>query len=297
MEGFDPQPLDMGLVNVFLSALGRNGIAASDGIRITFHDGRVLKDLGLLRDRVLNSNREIRVRSLYFHAGELYCVLNERATPNGTGNTKVWVETYNFTYGTWHQVSTETTLSTTGNLTVAAAGSGVVSDATGFLHHRTDGSWYRQFTPPFGIPLHTLRQTSGAEATTGQQFETSSMVRTPNFTLPGLMPYKKLITHIYAGGDYDAGGPSSSVEYVVGDTLDSAGNLRGVKMRATPKGQLRPQMQAFPNNQDLIYEPALQINITQGTNTRMTPNVLPVSVFGVAFLDEYQQREDPLGNR
>lgn len=285
LEGFDPQPLYMGLDEIYWAVLTRNGIVASDFKRVVFHDGRTLRDLGEYRDRSLNSDKELRARSGWVSGGDLYVEVNERASTNGTGNTRRWVEAYNFQYGTWHAVSTATQLSTTGDLTHAGVGGLPVSNTTGFIHGYADGSWYRQFTPPFGIDLFSQRQSSGAQSTTGVQFAAGPETWTsPRLTLPGrLSLYPSLITHIIYDGDVRAGGTNALVAVTAG----------GVTARFRDPGRQQPQVAAFPGNNSVFYELTVSATLTQGTNTYMTPNALPFTIYGVTFIDEFAAPKRP----
>ena len=285
LEGFDPQPLDMGMEEVYFAFLTRTGIIAGDGKRrVTYHDGRTLRDLGLFRDRSLNSDRELRVRGGWSYGADAYFEINEVASTGGSGNTKRWVERYNFMYGTVSAVSAQTTLSTTGNLSIAAGGGMPVDLNTGNIYSYSDGAWYRQFLPPFGQQLWNFNQTSGAGASTGQQFATTGIWTGPYWNLPGrLSLYPSLITHIVYDGDAQQGGTNTEVAISAG----------GVTARFNNRGRRQPQMATFEGNDSTFYELQASVTITQGSNTRMTPNALPFTIYGVTWIDELWLPDQP----
>lgn len=292
LEAGDPQPLYMGFNAVFAAGLARNGIWAIDfnQDRITFHDGRTLKDLGFKRDRAPNSDKVLKLQGAWAppDSSDIYVAVNEIASTNGTGDTRFWVEAYNLMYGTWHQVTAATQLSTTGRLIIPAAGSLPFSSLTNNIHSYNDGSWYRNYTPPFGVDLFSLRQSSGAQSTTGIQYASSGTWTSPYWTLPGnLSNHPSLITNIVYHGDAQAGGSGCNIAISAG----------GVSANFVNRSRRQPQVASFEGNNSTFYELQVAVTITQGSSTYMTPNVLPFTVYGVTWLDEQFLPDQPAAPR
>ena len=290
LEGSDPQELVLPLKRIFFAAIVRDGIVASDKERIVFHNGRSIRDLRWIKDRVANSDRLFECRGFWVNGPELYVEVNHRASASGTGSTNRWIEAYNFETDSWHQVSGTTTLSSTGAFGVAAGGSFPFSHETNFLHIYSDGSWRRMFAPPNGYnPFSQYRQTSGAQTGTGNEFEATGTYTSTAWELTGLEGWPKTISRIIFLGDVDAGGTAATAATVRVRAGDPTAITNGTAASANfvtglPTAQGGAQITDFPDNQDLFYRLQVEIRLARTTaSTRFTPNGLPVIIEGFAF--------------
>ena len=280
-EGTDYQYIPMGLKYVF-SACIVNGTAlvATDKERIVYYDGKTTaRDLGWVSARTPNSDRIYECRGLVANGPEIWCRVNHKAAPSGTGNTNAWWEVYNLETGAWHQVSASATMSSTGSYSTLPAGALPLSETTGFIHDYSDGSWRRLFVPLYGYnPYNTYRQTSDAQSGSGNEYEQNARITLPKLEFPGLEGWPKYVTRIIFHGDVESGGSDSvaaSVQWSAGN-MDATFNT-GFENRA--------QLMNVLDNNDLFYRLQPVCNLTRTTaSTRFTPNALPVTFEGYAFV-------------
>lgn len=288
MQGTDPQELRLtDLTGLTEAMIIRDGIVATDATSVVFHSGRYVENLHWNADPPANSDRERLVIGMWAVGGDLYVEVNERATTNGTGNTKRWVEHYNFEIKAWHRVSAEETLSTTGILSFGAGHSLPVSKNTGFLHGRANGAWKRIFQPPPGTNPYTLRKTSGAQASTGATFEATGTATWPAVQIPGLEGWALAVRRISGNPQIEIGGgtPTTYPSVAV-----SCGGVSATFVYGQTQG--RQEFQFF-NNENVVYELQPVITLTQqagGTDpTRTTPQALPIIIEGIARRPEFDK--------
>lgn len=281
VEATDYQEIPVGLRYVYW-CINVNGTAlvSSDRERITYYDGKyAARDITWIANREPNSDYIYEARGGFCNGNEVWVLVNKRKSTNGTGNTQVWWEVYNLETNAWHQVSAATTTSTTGSMGLMAGGALPYSATTGFTNAYYDGSWKNIFVPVYGYsPFDLYRNTTGSQSTTGNEYEATGTLTTPQWELPGLEGWPKLVTRIFALGDIDAGGTAATDAY---QTI-TAGNLSGT-FRTGLSG--RAQLVNLQDNMDLFYK--LQVSTTLGrttNSTRYTPNGLPIIIEGVCFV-------------
>lgn len=279
-EGTDPTdmtPSDfLGIADIKMAAIWQDGVVVSDGKRIVFNNDVSKWDMGWAREREADSDYEYRCRNFYVKGAELIVEVNKiPSTGSGASATLRWLESFDPRTHAWNPISGSLTLSTSGTHGVIGAGGGPIDTATGYLYGYVDGSWRYKFEAPYGINPYTMfRKTSGAGANTGQVWETSATSKTPKFAFRGLQGWPSVVSRISPLGDLAAGGAATSVKYTCG----------GVNVTFGPGTTDVMRRASFPNNTSFVYLQQLQIDITQGSDTRMTPNVVPVLIEGYTFV-------------
>ena len=280
-EGTDYQHIPMGLKYVFSACIvNGNAIVATDKERIMYYDGRTgARDLLWVSNRTPNSDRVYECRGLVANGPEIWCWVNHKASPSGSGNTRVWWEVYNLETGAWHKVNAHYTMSSTGSWGILPAGPLPLSETTGYIHENAEGAWIRLFVPVYGYnPYNVYRQTSGSGANTGNEYEAEATLTCPEWELPGLEGWPKIVTRIVFMGDVDAGGTAATAAYVEW----SAGNMTA---RFGTGLEDRAQLVDLTDNGNVFYkfQPTCSLKRTTAS-TRYTPNALPVMFEGYAFV-------------
>ena len=281
-EGTDYQHIPMGLKYVFSACIvNGNGIVASDKERIMYYDGRSgARDLGWTSARAPDSDFVYECRGLASNGNEVWARVNFKTISGGTGETTGWWEVYNLENNSWHRVSSPHTYGSTGTYGNLPGGALPISETTGFIHDYSDGSWRRMFVPVYGYnPFSTYRHTVGAEvAAGGYEYNLAANVTWPEYELPGLEGWPKIISRILFMGNVDAGGTDATAGYVTW----TAGN-----MSATFGTGLsgRAQLVDTTDNGDVFYkfQPLCTLSRTTASS-RYTPNALPVMFEGFAFV-------------
>lgn len=283
IRGTDPQIFPLPLKGIRWAGRFREGIIASDEERIVYTNGLILRDTKFDENRPANSDRRILARSYYVNGGgELIVNVESIASANGTGNTQFWRERYDFDLDAWSQISAVTTFSTTGRLTYAGAGPMPLSNQNGFAHAYGDGSWYRLFLPKAGQSPYSLRQSSGAQATTGVQFEASGAWDSPEYIFPDELAWApKVITGMGFMGELDEGGSGSTLSLTCGGKEHTFRYGYGAAA----------QWWDFKDSDYRITYPQISAVLTRGSSAYMTPQMLPIVIEGIAYLEEPGQRK------
>lgn len=279
-EGTDYQEIPMGIKYIYSAVIvNNNAIVATDKERIMYYDGKsASRDLQWTTDRVANSDRVFECRGLMVNNNEVWARVGYKASPNGTGNTQTWWEVYNLESNAWYQTSATGTMTSTGTYGLLPSGTLPLSDTTGFAHVYEDGSWRRMFVPTYGKNPFTLyRNTSGSQATTGNEYEASATYTSPYWELPGLEGWPKIVSRITFLGDVDAGGQDTTDASVT----VTAGNLTGLFKPGLPH---RSQLMEDVANLDMFYQLQVSITLTRNSgSTRRTPNGIPIIVEGYCY--------------
>lgn len=276
-EGTDYQHIPMGLKYVFSACIvNGNAIVATDKERVMYYDGRSgARDLLWVANRIPNSDRVYECRGLVASGPEIWCWVNHKAASAGSGNTNAWWEVYNLETGAWHKANNSSAMSSTGSYGLLPGGPLPLSETTGYIHSQADGAWWRVFVPVYGYnPLNVYRQTSGAGANTGNEYEVDGTLTCPEWELPGLEGWPKLVTRIIFMGDVDAGGTGAYVEWTAGNMTARFGT--GLEDRA--------QLVDLTDNGNVFYKFQPTMTMARGNSTRYTPNALPVMFEGYCFI-------------
>ena len=292
LSGDDPRELVMPLKRVVHSVICRDAIIGSDSERIIMHNGRSIRDLRIFRDRPADSDRTLRIAGMWVKDTDLYVEVNEIASTGGAGNTRRWIEYYDFAWDAWHKVTTEQTIGTTGIQSYVAGGSLPVSQQTGYLHTRTrggtDGSWWRVFQPPPGTNPYSLRFTEGATAGTGVEFESTGTVTWCSVQLPGFAGWPSVVSRLIFMGDVGAGGDNATVRFRIGD-VDTHEDHEAAYEEVTLYADDAHRHQNIPiDSTATFYHLGVQVTVTRDSSTRLTPNAIPFIIEGYTFVDEPQ---------
>lgn len=291
-EGTDPQELKFPLKGVIYAQIYRDGIVASDQERIVWQNGRQIRDLRIFADRTPNSDFTFRVAGMTVNGPELLVAVNMVPSLNsGQTTTTSWVEAYDFDLDSWHTVTDQgySAVSTIagGNLDINMIGPEGMgfSKATRFMHRLLGTAtnsltgWQRHYGPPYGTNPFTLRQTSGAGASSGREFANTGDAFSPLFWLPPPLKGAPLsVKRIICMGDVDAGG-------AVGSAANVIVTCGGQQATFVPGHSTYPQL--FPVEDDLAPFGLLQLHVKLNrttATTRMTPQALPIIVEGYAAI-------------
>ena len=283
VRGTDPQEFPVPLPYVVHVARFRDGIVFTDEKQIYFTNGRVMRNLHWNSDRVAASDFDLRCRGFWVNGPELAIEVNRIAVSQLlTGDeTKRWVEAYNYELDAWHQVSATETLDNNGKMSIAGTDGLPLSRYTGYAHvlvraaSLANSKWHRIYLPPYGQNPYYSRQTDGADSSSGHQFEASGTWESPRWILPGPAGrFPNSVKRITFGGIID--GAEQSVQVV-------AGGVQHTFVYGYGKGH---QVKDFPRNDYRFSDLEVSITLTQGTNTRSTPQGLPVTIEGVTYLNE-----------
>ena len=282
-EGTDYQEIPLGLKYIFSSCVVNNSaIAASDKERVVIYDGRAApRDIPWITDREPDSDRVYECRGLFANGPELWIRVNQKAASGATANTntRIFWEVYNIETNAIHRVSETYTAGSTGSYGNLPGGSMPYSQTTGFAQTYEDGSWRKIFVPVYGYNPYTLyRQTSAAASGTGNEYAESGTYTSPEWELPGLEGWPKIVSRILFMGDVDSGGSASTAATI---TI-TAGNMSG-QFDVGHSG--RAQLADMDDNGSAFYRLQVAITMARTTgSTRFTPNGLPVIIEGYAFV-------------
>ena len=300
LEGTDFQEIPLGLANVYWACLvGGSAVVASDRSRIVYYDGRSRpRDINWISNREANGNFVYECRGLGQNGQEIIIDVNRYASPNG-GNQAVtrWLEAYNLETNAVHQISKAQTIAAAAALNTSKRSVAMaripISEQTGFsqILRNESGtsttSWDRMFIPVYGYnPFNLYRQTDSANANTGNEYEATGTYTTPEFELPGLEGWPKMVSRIVMMGNVDTGGTASTAA----TQTVTAGNLTATFSTGLSG---RAQLQELVDAGDVIYKLQLSTTLARTTaNTRYTPQGFPIMIEGYAFIGNM---EPPFG--
>lgn len=291
LQGTDPQELFVGLPFIYDAVIVNGGIACSDGKSLRFHNGRTIQDLGIFKNRIVNSDRVYRVAGLGANGDELIAEVNLIASTSGTGNTYRWFEAYNFNLGTWRPIGNPYEPGSTGIRSQCFAGGMPISETTRYIQTLTlDKTFYGKYLPERGVDPYSLRKSSGAQATTGLKWEAGGKATLPASQIPGLEGWPLVVRRISGNPQLEIGGgtPTTNPSVAV-----SVGGVSCTFVYGQTQGR-----QEFPHfdNGNVVYELQPVITLTQqsgGTDpTRTTPQALPIIIEGLAMRPDFQAGAD-----
>lgn len=305
LEGGDPHPVSLPMPYIHQAIGWNDSIATSDGLRIVQFTGeKGSQDLGWVTDREPNSDVSYRTAALGTLHGDLFAISVRRDDTTGA-NTRYALERFDGTRRHWHQMtiaqspnSSTSVADSPGNMGTQYAS---YFTGNGFPVSRTasrammiplgiSGSEVNKsvFQAPAGYSSFNLyRNTSGAGASTGQEFATTGTARSVAMSLPyPLMGGVGVLEEIQSLGDLPAGGSTCTVEYELAEQTPNgfsfSDNLSASFLGSTP---LRKARKPFGGNTSIFNRMQWQITITQGSSTRQTPNALPFRARFLCFLN------------
>lgn len=259
----------------------RDGIIAHDDEKLVFRNGGPPHPLRWVTDRERVATRDLLLVGIWIDHDQLYAQVEEVEFNSSGFVTKMHKERYDWEIDRWQPASGEVTLTGTGQKSLNGFNLPVSGRNTHMLHTYADGSWYRQYQPPPSREVYSLR---------GQRdYEASGELYTPGLIFPdpiGFVP--KIMTGAYFGGDPTGGGTTlptpGAVEFEFLEYGRTAGTGQRFAWDSTVANAGR--FQAFPQNQTRVLIPQCRIKLTQGADTTLTPQGLPLIIEGLAFLPE-----------
>jgi hypothetical protein len=289
LEASDPQDITFGLeggIAQFIISQANQALVAHNHERMVINKGGN-EQVPVFVDRVPNSDREYRIRHMWDNGNEIIYIVEHRARSGGSGSTTFHWESFDLKTGAVHQISADTTYSTTGSFGVLNAGAGLLSRFTRYSQFYADGAWRQLLIPRYGEnPYYLNRQTSGAGSGTGYEFAASGTWDWPDTEIPGLEGLPKVVAGIVFGGDVDGGGTAATAASV----QITAGGITFDPF-VTGTGQ-RSQVQRLKQNNHTFYRLACSVTMSRTTaSTRFTPNALPFRIFGFAIRDVQDEAE------
>ncbi len=290
LEGTDRQLVPLPLTNVMFAGFWRRNLVATDGNRIVTWDGDITRDLHVQNNRYPNSDLKRQVDGLLINDNDLYALITwwDISANGALGNTVQAIEQYLPEFDAWVQVSanwvpTSIATVTDGSPYIAGMQCSTYSPTLPFstqsgrmfLSGETT-KWYSQFLPPAGAnPYYQYRATPTGFSTTGvQQWETTGTWYSPYYSLPTLEGRMKKVDQIIFGGAVDEGNVKVIINPNQGGTAVTFAGTDVTRSQPAPTGQ---------NLFDLLQ---VSIQLNQGASTYRTPNGLPVTIRGRAYMND-----------
>lgn len=274
--GRNPAELDVKLPFVYYAALVNGGIVASDGQKVVFHNGTNADVILDNNYRGFDSDSQVRIRGFYVREPSLYIEEEIQASSSGSAATVRHILRYDFETASWHQVSGDTTLSTTGAFGFASAtGSLPVGSSTGYLQTYSDGSWRRKYEPPYGINPFSVREVDPGGTGNAQSYENSGTITWPNLQMGGVEVWPKVIRRFQYLGDVDTGGAGAKVAFTlpgISPTVDFTALINQAS-----------RIRTFAPNNSRFQDLTISATVTGSGTATKTPNVMPFVVEGLAF--------------
>ena len=282
LDGVDKQVLDFGSLgkNLTWSAIYRDGIVGiSDDQTVMWENAANLVNFEIFEDEEANSNRDYRTRGGWVIGDDLYIRVERFASTNGTGDTEWCIRYFDFDNFRWHQETPWFDYSSTSTYGVMSPGSLPWSEETHFMHHYADGSWYRKQFPLPGTNPFTLRHTSGAEDSTGAEFEATATWSSTLAEWPGLEGMMKQPASVTFMGDGAAAGVESGASTEAYIDITFCGVTRRIQY-ATSTWADFSQPVSMQDGAHMVDKVQLEISsqrqVGATNSTRHTPNVFPI---------------------
>lgn len=286
-EGTDPLPLDLP-IPVRLARKWKNGIVASDGRSVFWHNGNI-EDLHFGYEFEPVTEREYLIYNIDTYFDRLIVWVAERNV-SSDAQTRIAMFEYIPESDAWYQLTGW--ISSTGALIagattqIAREHSTVYRNATAYAY---DGATWRYFhlTPPNWNPFYMSGNTGSATAGVVYEYDASGVAKGGIWPLPGLESYPSIVYEVQCLGDVKGTGADVKVE--VANQTNSGMSFTNsqayhfepsdvVDAESWRKNMSRHDSSPFSKLQ-------LQITITRGSETRISSNALPLIVRGITFLD------------
>ena len=306
-DGTEYQEHTMGLNGVYSACIVNNGsaIIATDLERVTYYDGRSApRDLQCFTNRGYSSDYAFRARGFAPNGHEILMETNiQESLSTLTINTDRQTEAYNLQTNAWNVISAaEVGPSGQGALSILPAGSLPFSDANRNLHVMIDATspWRRMFIPPPDYnSFYLYRKTSDGSAGTGRAFESTGDYTSPQWTLPGLEGWPKVISRMIFLGDVNDATDNTTralVRVEAGELGSTFADGTAMLGEFTTGQTNREQVVLFDDNQSLFYKLQTRIRIQQGSGgtdaANFTSNAFPIIIEGYCWVGSLTPPED-----
>ena len=284
-------------IPVRLARRWRNGIVASDHRSVYWHNGNV-ENLHYAYEREPVTEREYLVGDIMIHNDRLYVWTIERNLATDAPS-RFCMEEYSPEKDGWDQVTAWVTV-TGGQGDIIPSVSNIVAREHSTVYRNSaayiydDTRWrYVQLTPPDWNPYYMSRNTGSATAGVVYPFATSGSGKSAVIPLDRLEGYPSVVYEVQCLGElrgtFSSGYPlrvDIARQTSTGMSFDAAGTHRptftftGANVFEWSKNITRNMA-----NQDTVDKLQLRLTLTQGSETRISSNALPIIVRGVCFLD------------
>lgn len=306
LEGDDPQKLEIGLNYIQHAMKWREGIVATDGNEVIWHNGRKV-NLNFNRDRVARTAGCIfRVNGFAALGPRLFVHVSEYFTAfTSTGPHRYsWWEEYLPEENAWYPATTRVNQEASNSTPIAL----FTNDTNGIFDSEGRFWWYGHTDNVLTTEDHAwfnVQLASGnpfsIQKAGGEMFyafATTGFCETPAYHFYEGFP--KVVTDIWYGGELIGEDSSVRVEVATqdasamrfaGDTLTAGGSAS--TQGATFKEDDRMNLHYWQNPKpEMVDRIKLKITVTQGTSgsgvTKTSPNALPLVIGGYIYLDRQE---------
>ena len=291
-EGGDIQPLEMGMDMILHALVWRDGIVATDGVSVVWHNGQKV-NLGWNKARKHASDRQANITSLAVVDDRLLAFVAE--TDANSSVQDIYVEEYIPEENRWYRhTKTETLSGATTKPVLANTGTTPVfhsidaEEAATFGHRlfyyvTVGGEGWRSFTllPSVANPFDW--QNTGESY---RFFATSGSAETPVYHL--IDGFKKAVTDIVYKGELK--GEDASLKVDIASQSGSAMSFSGNQSATFKEDDDWRQHTWINPSPEVLDRLQFKFTVTQGTSgtgvTRTTPNALPLVIGGYIYVPE-----------
>lgn len=291
-EGGDIQPLEMVMDLMLHAKIWRDGVVATDGVSIVWHNGQKI-NLGWNKERKIASDRQANITSLEVVDDRLFAFIAE--TDANSSVQDIYVEEYIPEENRWYRVTKTETLSgattkpvlaTSGNTPVFHSIDAEEATTFGFrlyYYVRVGGEGWRSFTLLPSVTNPFYWQNTGEVK---RYFATSGSAETPVYDLYD--GFKKVVTDIVYKGELKGEDAKARVDIASqsGTAMSFSGN-QYAEFKEDDDWRQHVWINPKPEVLDRLQ---FKFTGTQGTSgsgvTQTTPNLLPVVIGGYIHVPE-----------
>lgn len=288
LEGTDRQLVPLPLTNVMFAGFWRRNLVATDGTRIVTWDGDITRDLHVQNNRFANSDFKKQIDGLCVNDNDLFALVTyfDYSAAGAMGNTVQALEQYLPEFDAWVQISANwvpTSISTalSGSVYNAIAQVNAYSPTLPFstqsgrlIMSSLTTKWFSQFLPPAGANPYYLYRLTVTDTSASKQWETTGTWYSPYYSLPTLEGRMKKVDQVIFGGAIAEGNVKVIINPNEGGTAVTFAGTDVTRSQPAPTGQ---------NLFDLLQ---VSIQLNQGSSTYKTPNALPVTIRGRAYMND-----------
>lgn len=305
LRGYLPSAVDVPLRWVTFATRVRGGIVVCDRFTHWFcAPGRRFKRMSVFDDMPANSDLTPICCGHATKNGRFLIDVNYARVPGGSVGTqqRYWME---WDFDLWEPAIVSAKKTTIQQVAVASGGGNNLpwSPYTGFVTTHTqdtggNGSWYYQFQQDIGQNLWNLRQTSGAAAGSGVQFEEGpETYTTPALVLDGYEDCRlQLIAATGPRASLVAEGGSGAyvgLEELQTGATGLTSNGRGLVFNGTEPatagtGDRAERRISWGLTGAWSYALQFRVTLARGANSHQSPNGYPIYVEGLAIRKKVQ---------
>lgn len=296
-QNLDGMPLPLGALHAMRH---RNFLEVSDGNKNYEYDGKTWHDLGWVTDREPNTDVVYKNHGYLRLHDDLYCV-SQRIDNVTSANSRVAVERFDREIRQWHQVGpaiTPTSFVTVSDAPAWSFGTRTMPYPVGLGFPSVEESSelllvmfntiYSLFMPQAGYSdFNTYRQTSGAGASTGQLYTANGTARSVAMAFPPVPGGGRgvhVVEYVEPQGDVPAGGTSAYMQVQLAtQTATGFSYSNNLKAQVLAADRVFREPTRFIDNTAYFNRFQYQMYLDRASNTRKTPNGLPIVFRGLTF--------------